>query len=501
MSAFLSREEELTMLIESLFDSIERECPAIFSYGNVSLRSVLERYFYFSALSNPVSLKPLLDATVTWYKDTRDNELKACYRQKAESIKYGIRDRFNYYLSFFINLSRLFFHSAINRLINTKVNNKVNGDDRPIAFFAFSDRFVFFFKDVVSEINPEKCIFLSINGLVSIEVVSQLKARLVKPEHPVIRWSDIKIKLGHPLYLQFLIALKKYTMSEEMLINYKPKVLIFAEGTSMDDQAMALAARSLGIPTVRLQSGRAGIPHTGYRNMAFDKMLCWGEGFVKRFQRYSPDSQYVITGSPLMDNISNIDDLDNLRCRTVVFFTQPVSTYISVDDYMQLIELAKRLLSKYEDINILVRKHPVDQRMDFDELVCEYNQRMKMMNIESATLAEVLCQSDIAVGFYSTTLSEAAAYGVIPVILKLSDQHSVFPYPEKYGAAVETSGIDMAEAWIAKIVYHPESVIEIKKNMNDFASEYFGPRDGLAMDRIVKSIKKTIEENISDEKS
>lgn len=490
----ISREEELTLLIEALFDWIEKESPGLLKYGEVNFRTILERYFYFSALIKPSSLRPLLDATELWYESAEDGQLKSSYEKRLEEIQPGSRKGATHYLRVFWHLSRLVVANSITRLLRLNGQKLTAKDYKPVAFFAFSDRFVFFFKELVSQIDPEKCVFLTSNGLVSNTAVSSIKAKLAEPESVSIEWSKVKIKAGHPLFFPYLIALRKYAMSLAMLIQNNPKVVIFAEGTSVEDESMALAAKCLKIPTVRVQSGRAGELHIGYRGMSFDKMLCWGEGFVKRFRTYSPRPAYYSTGSPLLDEVSDKSEIGHENQRTVAFFTQPISSRINSNDYQQLVDLAERLLASHDDIAVLVRKHPVDRALKFDELIYKYGARVSMMNMDTHSLAEVLKRSEAAIGFYSTTLSEAAAYGVIPVILKLKEQHSVFPFPEKYGAAIVAHNLNEAFVSVSQILYQPETANDTRENMKKFSLKYFGPRDGLAMQRILKLINQTIED-------
>ncbi len=494
----MSREEKLTILIEVLFDWIEKENPALLHYGTINFRGALERFFYFDAVNRPEGLRPLLKAASAWRVNAEDEGLfsfyDACFTLMGSR---GFLSSFIYHLRMIMHLIRLRLAAISSCLCPSLWEKKTNVELAPVAFFALCDRFVYFFKEVVKGLAPNECIFLSTNGLVKEEVASGIGAKLIRPSCTAVRWSDVNIGIHHPLFFPYLRVLRVYEMNHAMLAKHKPSVLFFAEGTSMEDETMAMAAKSLGVPTLRLQSGRAGVLHSGYRRMSFDKMLCWGAGFVERFKKYSPGPEYVITGSPVLDYAQMVEqELSGSRGHTISIFTQPVSTHISSNDYQQLVELAEKMIRQDAKINLVIRKHPTDIAQSFDALMNAYPARIKMMNTETHSLAEVLHSSIGAVGFFSTTLSEAAAYGVVPIILKLKEQHSVFPYPEKHGASIVTSNINEATEWVLKIMYQPETLNDVRKSMKNFSKEYFGPQDGLAVKRILECIRKASKENV-----
>ena len=270
----------------------------------------------------------------------------------------------------------------------------------------------------------------------------------------------------------------------------QPSVLVFAEGTSMQDEVSSHAAKTLSIPTVRMQSGRGGVMHCGYRNMTFDKMLCWGEGFVKNYKKYSPGPVYEVTGTPLFNDLKKSSKTK--KRLTIGIFTQPISKHISNQEYATLINICNTVVKKLPHVKLIVRKHPVDISTDFDTLSLQYPDHMKLMPATHSTLTEVMNEIDCAIGFYSTTLSEAAACNVIPIILKMRDQHSIFPFPEKLGAAIIADNNRDCIDIINDIMKNPSKFLETRKNMKIFSNKFFGINDGQSMKRIVESILRSI---------
>lgn len=476
-------EDDLTSLLEDVFDWLEADNPKLLCYGDINLRNAVERYFYFSILRNPTALQPLIPLVGSWRYCVRQEQLKYCYDGLAAKVSGFSYAKFVSHMMALVQ----FFIWAIRGIFKRDVTISVQ--QIPVGLFTYSDRFVFFFKDLITSLKNERCVMLAFDGMVDELKVHQVGAELIIPQSGILEWSKVRMPLFHPLFPVYMLVLKSFLLSRNMLVRSCPKVLLFAEGTSLEDEVMAKAAKSLGIPTIRLQSGRAGVLHTGYRRMDFDKMLCWGPAFADRLKEYSPLPEYIVTGSPLLDHRDELVHKYELsKAGTISFFTQPISMHIGADNYDQLVHLAKDILHMEKQVQLQVRKHPADNAFGFDELAQEFPRRINIVDNETSSLAETLASSCAAIGFYSTTLSEAAAYGVVPIILKLQEGYSVFPYPEKYGAAVVVDNNDEALKWVARILHRPDTLKVIREKMLAFTEDFFGPRDGLAMQRIVESV-------------
>lgn len=469
-------EEELTLLIANILDWVERENVHLLKYQGVNLRGAMERALYFGAVHNLQTIRPLLHGADSW-------------RRTADTESGRIYDSFLIQTNKISVISRTFAHlKGVAQLLWLAIQSsqKEREDTKTIGLFAYSDRFVIFYKDLIARLGNKRCQLISYPGMVDEANALTTGASLVKPQIERLRYSGVRMSPFHVLFPQYVIVLKSYLIAEGTLRHTRSRVLIFAEGTTVEDEVMARAAKKLAIPTIRIQSGRAGILHSGYRNMCFDKMLCWGDGFVQRFRPYSPSPAYLVTGSPFLDEAHHGYDK-----HTFTIFTQPISTYISMDDYWKLVSLAEEIVTHHHEIRLQIRKHPVDHAPYFDELASRFPAKVRMMNTDKYSLTETLASSSGAIGFYSTTLSEAAAYDVVPIILKLREQHSVFPHPEQYGAAVVARNNSEAMNWISRIMQEPELLEKMRKNMKLFAREFFGPQDGQAMKRTIDCILQT----------
>jgi glycosyltransferase involved in cell wall biosynthesis len=327
----------------------------------------------------------------------------------------------------------------------------------------------------------------------SLAFQSNKKSTLIEdPESAVFGAGGgrLKINLRHPLFPHLYRQIFFYNHIYGALSKQSPSILIFAEGTSHYDYLSASAAKALSIPTVRIQSGRAGILHSGYRNMNFDSMLCWSEDFVERYRQVSPLPEYKVVGSPTIDEFIQLKQTAKSDPQTVLFITQPVSQYISEADYQLLLNVARELLMTSAECSLIVRHHPVDKHEGFDKLIDMFPGRVKKMNSPDYSLARTLAESDCAAGFFSTAISEAAACGVIPIIVQTRKSQSVYPFPEKHNAAIVTSDADEATQELLNVLEKPQEYDAMKLAMKQFSSRFFGPADGKAMQRTVFELKR-----------
>ncbi len=85
-------------------------------------------------------------------------------------------------------------------------------------------------------------------------------------------------------------------------------------------------------------------------------------------------------------------------------------------------------------------------------------------------------------------MSEAAASGVLPIIVKCNTLGEVFPFPCKENAAICVNNAEDGAKNILKVLNDKNIINKYKPFMNDFSKKYFGPNDGAALTRIVEAI-------------
>lgn len=472
--------DALSSLVTALVARVADDHPGAFMHRGIDLEGVMRRVLYFRALTQPSRLAALLTAPPPGHDTLHANSAlsRAHEALRAQAGTPRLTDRA-------AETAR-----AARRLASawTRAPRALSAEPATCALFALNTRFVRFFEPLIGALGAGQCVFLSTDDDDIAPAVARTGARLSHPAvPPVRRWPALP--LTHPLCNDLLYAIERCERFKAQLQESRPAVLLFAEGTSPQDALAALVARSLGIPTVRIQNGRAGVLHCGYQDMPFDVMLCWGKGFVERFRTTSPAPRYIVTGNPFIDHAGAARPAD--APPTVALFTQPVCATVSEADYDLLLDLADRLLKATPDVRILVRRHPADRDLRFIQRAGASQDRLLMADADTHTLDQVFAAAQCATGLFSTALSEAVARGVVPVMIRTGAQHAVFPHPEDEGAAVLVHDLDSAIARIDDVLRQRPAVQALYPAMQRFTARYFGPMDGQAIQRTVDAIRQS----------
>jgi hypothetical protein len=300
--------------------------------------------------------------------------------------------------------------------------------------------------------------------------------------------------LPRHLFPLYTVLVVQFLKARGTLRKYRPRAVIFAEAASSHEEILARAAQSLRITTVRIQHGRAGILSPGYYDMPYDSMLMWGRGFIERLKPISPACRYYVTGSPMVDRKVNIDKRGGgirfpVAAPIVTFISQPVCPNITGEDYDAVVWIAEQLLVRQTELNVFIRLHPADNGKGFHRLGDSWGNRVMVSRAPDCPLETVLFSSTLVVGLYSTVLSESAAFGTLPVVLRFGDRHNVFPSPEECGAAALATSPADAVSLILELVADSERRLSYRRAMEAFAEEYFGPMDGHSLERIITHIE------------
>lgn len=489
MTKSLPHELQLTALISTLLNWVEQQHPRVLYYGQVNLRRAVECYFYFETIVQPTKLAPLLSVAKDWRLENEGSKQSETYdyyytAARKRSFFRALSDR----VVPWFRILKDYSQHLKSRFCFGQGNKKADTNQKKIGFFAINKRFVHFFEELEPNFNQETNVFFSLNAGM-MPTCSTNQNIFARAEKFSISFRSFSVFPRHALFPVYFRLCFFYQRIAATLQHWKPDVLLFAEGTSHYDELAAQAARDLNIPTVRLQSGRAGILHSGYQDMSFDVMVCWGMGFVERYKTTSQRPKYIVCGSSLVDGMRDFRPAKIDIKKTLVIFTQPISRHVSKADYMSLVQIAKSVANRAGDVNIVVRMHPIDKSEEFHKLANHFRHKVRIMNSPDFLLADVMRISQCALGLFSTTLSEAAACGVVPIILKLSDAHSVFPFPEKHGAAIVVESLPAALNKINNVMSHPEDFSELKDNMKRFSSHFFGEQNGDSVRRIVDEVR------------
>ncbi len=484
-----SDQERLTREIRRAVASVEHRNPGCLRYNGIPLRGVVERRLYHEALMRPASLEVLCKAG-----SPREAFSEWLPGLSSSSV---IRDG----LAFCKAWARLLYYGLYRAKVwrpaangtSQRASNQLESNRAEIVFCVLRPRFVSFFLPVIERLGNNRCALLCEAGYGVEEQASRNHLAVCKKQSERLHVSAVRRppKALFPLYAMAVVELLR---ALETLRRHRPRVVVFAEAASFYEEIVARAARSLGIATVRVQYGRAGVLSPGYYDMPYDRILMWGEGFVDRIKPASPDCCYFVTGSPLLDCVSKAGDSKSLGAfansgTLVTVISQPECNNITREDYESLVTVVDRVLHSNRELKVLVRLHPADMATDFRGLALGWTDRMRVTTVEDYPLDCVLARSTLVVGLYSTVLSEAVAYGVLPVVIRLGDRHRIFPSPEDAGAAALATSSDEAVAAICRLADDPIERARYHQRMQAFARQFFGPMDGGAVERIAIHIE------------
>lgn len=119
-------------------------------------------------------------------------------------------------------------------------------------------------------------------------------ALTILPFHPIV--TDAVRESG--LY-RISPKLAVYTHTIYCLINWaRPSLLLCCDGCQAQYMIAAAVCKSLGLPSACLQLGWPGFVHAGFRNLPYTYFLTWGAKFSEIFKRYSPKTEFHVTGRP-----------------------------------------------------------------------------------------------------------------------------------------------------------------------------------------------------------
>lgn len=227
------------------------------------------------------------------------------------------------------------------------------------------------------------------------------------------------------------------------------------------------AAQSLGMKIVEIQSGVfskyslqfswPGSPKVDYLP---NEILTWGEYFTDAIERASGQSIRVIGATEEFDAVreANLERKSN----QVVFLTQPL---VGNDILRAAINFARAK----PKLKVIVKMHPrndLDDFMTVIETAGGSPKNMTLMQSERSSL-EVIAESEVAVGAFSTALIEAAGLGTKVAILRLPGWQHLAP---------------MVAGGYAQAFDNADDLVQNFENLTVAGYKYFfyGPRADIA---------------------
>lgn len=285
----------------------------------------------------------------------------------------------------------------------------------------------------------------------------------------------------------------RFDQQVAILNRVRPRSVVVIEGNSPVDEIARTAAERVGIPSVCIQQGWSPITHTGFRNMSFDRMLVWGEGFRALLGPHNPNQTFTVTGSPVFSAQPLVATekalLTQIGDRTAIgMFLPGTSRLNSAEDVQETLALARRLALRLPEAVIVLRDHPQDPAPKSAMQELSELDNVVVAPPDSISLIQMLRAVSVAVSIYSTTLLEAAALGRPAVSFNPTSLPRYVPDLEALGAGVELSDSSTAEEAIVRLVRDASYRASFLPGLERVRKHFFAGAQANAAEQIVSAI-------------
>ncbi|GET30608.1 hypothetical protein [Prolixibacter sp. SD074] len=224
--------------------------------------------------------------------------------------------------------------------------------------------------------------------------------------------ADKKEYYARFIYKRFLYYRFFRNYWKKFLQEKKPHSVVVVNAYSTENMPLIQAANEIGIITIEIQHGTMGSRHIGYNYPSgeynfFPRFeLIWGNFWRDTSAVPIPKENCYVTGFPFMEK--NVGDLSGENQYDVLFISQA-----TIGE--QIRTYARELSLKHPEWSVVFKLHPSEIAKAQD-----YRSYFNGMNITveyKSDLYEELRKASAVVGVYSTSLFEALAFGLQPVVL------------------------------------------------------------------------------------
>ena len=446
--------------------------PNTFIYCKMNLQHAIERQLYIRCI-NSVSL-------FTFYASLQ-HVTKAVKVTNLESIEVDIAREFpgagdmeivarfeSHSLPGYYHLKWLYKYLRAHFLNKRRLSNKVGLVDPPVLFHVVHPKFATYLKAIVNYLALNQYAYLvTLDTSLVTALESQGEPYVLEGRRPGTIHS---VFLNRTLQrYDGLIDIADSVYSA--LSRIRPRCVVVTEGNAPQDIITAEVCSQLAIPIFCIQQGWSPLVHSGFRNMSFDNMFVWGDGFAKLLAPYNPRQCFTVTGSHVIQAISH--EPPNLQSQSMVisFFLQSPCALLSTNGYEDFIELIVWCAKEYPAVRFVVREHPsYPVPVTLRAKMNEYDNIAFSSPIRDA-LSEVIRESSLVVSVFSTVLLEAVALGTVPLICSIGSMPNFEPDLE--GAAIEVYSVEEAKKEIHQVVCDPSYLDRYKSQLAIVYAQYF----------------------------
>jgi hypothetical protein len=283
---------------------------------------------------------------------------------------------------------------------------------------------------------------------------------------------------------------QRYDAILEVLEHVRPAVAVVVEGNNADDELFACAAAICGARSICIQQGWSPVIHNGFRQMHFDLFCVWGEEFARMLKPYNKRQHFVVTGSHMITPLDHKVDAD---AKGISFFLQKDSLLISNAAWLAMLDLISWCARQWPERDILVREHPASP-LNAEELsMIGKEPNIRLCRAQDVSLVEVLDRSAVSVAIFSTTLIEAAARHVVPLIVNVTGAPRYCPDLDALGVGMEVPDFEAAKVAMSSLL--GGSLPATLSARQDVMRRFFAVDTDAALDNIASAIKKARKSN------
>lgn len=264
----------------------------------------------------------------------------------------------------------------------------------------------------------------------------------------------------------------------KILTKIKPKCIIETPGYASHNQVLNEVSKELMIPTIEIEHGfilESHVPYNFYRKMtikSFPDYIFVGSDYQKKYPRFPIDKDHIkVVGSPFLEE--RVKKRTTMLDEHNILIVGGVSYSIMLANFVDKLVDYLRKNKKYE-YTISYKVHPKDYSHKYIDMGIKYPEINFVIGTNGKSLYDCLETAGIVIGFFTSSLFEAQAFGARVYILR-GDTNQEFSR--------------MVEDGYMAFIEEPEEIFE-KKNFS------LKPLWKLnAMDSTLNEISKIIERN------
>ena len=478
----------LSTAIEQATTAFAREDPTAFRYRGTDLRHAVERALFIGLVNNGSLCDAYAEQRVPEAVEGLGSLLERAVARVLLSPERGAgseRPRSRRLAT------RALWHARARSETNPAQAFATSG---PVAFVLDHAKFLPFVEPVRRRLGPRHDVIVSLvpelTRAATQADVDHVSLDGVAGRPPAARAVGIGL-LGAVSLLGLFDALL------DVLVARRPRCVIMVEGMSPGDEVANRAAHALGIPTLCLQQGWAPDVHVGFRNMSYDAMSVWGQGFADLLapsnpaQRFVPIGNFSLTAEPGTDRAELAGKLDGRPA--VAFFLQTRTTIMRREHEEALLALIERVTQRLPRAAILVREHPA-WPVDGDARSAFEDSGIILVDPGRFSLLAVLEAASTAVSIASTCLVEAAAVGCLPIVFNPTSLPRYSPDLEALGAGVEARTLQEAEDAVVRLMEDDQARAALAPGLARFRERFFAD-DGSTPDKVVELLDELVAAN------